>query len=463
MDIISSYQIEGSTNGRVLSFDFGDVDFTTALKATNEIDTAIRYSLLLNETDNYSFENVIFKEKDGETNVYILRYEPDVNWLVSNDFEFIESSYTGLLIVRDYYNNIVAEVEFREGYGRLTDNSPLSDGGRYHPPCEDDNSDGGSGSGGGGTGEGGGDTGGGGTGWGGTGAGTGDGGGSGGSSGGDSGGSSGGTSCSWGTSKATGGLWIDCGEGLLFFMRAAGCDGPGDLDGEENGPIGILVDKKSLMTEYWENSKIDDSQLKPCMQNIMTDLKSLTQGVGQTIAKFAGNTPGFNWETKDGSLDGQTGTTSVNYNITTGTVTSTFDSQAWLNATELSWARTILHESIHANVVSVYYTTFSITQRATLLGPDWISALTNGGHDFIANNYLKLIADALEEYGQNKGYYLNRTFYDDMSWAGLQGTPAFNSLSSADKSRILNTIVTELVGKNINGIRSTQKGTSAGC
>jgi len=50
-----------------------------------------------------------------------------------------------------------------------------------------------------------------------------------------------------------------------------------------------------------------------------------------------------------------------------------------------------------------------------------------------------------------------------MSWAGLQGTPAFNNLSSTVQSRILDTNSIELTGKNINGNTKTQKGSNAGC
>ncbi len=215
--------------------------------------------------------------------------------------------------------------------------------------------------------------------------------------------------------------------------------------------------------DYWEN-QINDSQLKPCMQTIMADLKNLTQGVGQIVAKFAGTTPGYNWTTQDGSLSGQTAITSTSYNTNTGTVTTTFDSQAWLNASDLSWARTILHESIHAYVVAVTYNNLTdFNQRQLLLGKDWASAFLNGGHDYIANNYVLPIADALQEYGNNKGYSLGRQFYEDMAWAGLQGTSVFSNLSSTTQNRVLNVNSIELTGKNINGNTKTKKGKNAGC
>lgn len=139
------------------------------------------------------------------------------------------------------------------------------------------------------------------------------------------------------------------------------------------------------------------------MQPILNDLKKLTQGIGQIVQKFAGSTPGYNWKTSDGSLSGQTAATSTNFNTSTGTVTTTFDTQAWPQATDLSWARTFLHESIHAYVVAVTYNNLTnIAQRQQLLGNNWTSAFLNGGHDYIANNFIPLIADALQAYGIKK-------------------------------------------------------------
>ncbi len=81
----------------------------------------------------------------------------------------------------------------------------------------------------------------------------------------------------------------------------------------------------------------------------------------------------------------------------------------------------------------------------------------------MATNYVKPIVDAFQEYGSNLGYNYSRQIYDDMAWAGLQGTSAWNGLSSSVQSRILDTISIELTGKDMNGNLKTQKGTNAGC
>ena len=78
----------------------------------------------------------------------------------------------------------------------------------------------------------------------------------------------------------------------------------GDLGGGGSGGGSNPIDPNDLdLNELWEEEKIIDQNLRACMQTIMSDLKNLTQGsVGKIIQKFSGNTPGYNWEVKDGNL-----------------------------------------------------------------------------------------------------------------------------------------------------------------
>ena len=204
------------------------------------------------------------------------------------------------------------------------------------------------------------------------------------------------------------------------------------------------------------------------MQTIMNDLKTLTKGVGQIVVKFAGTNQDYNWEVVDGTLPQGTAATNppALYNSSTGTITTTFDSQSWLNATDLSWARTMLHEAVHADL-AVY---FAINR------PGWVATypqmvaewgrLQNWNdvhHEEIARSIVNDISLALKEYGAKKGYNLSQQFCDDMAWAGLQNTAVFKSLPTTDQDRILNTIAVELTGKDTNGQNQPQKGTKAGC
>ncbi|MBS1559945.1 MAG: hypothetical protein JST69_14595 [Bacteroidetes bacterium] len=213
------------------------------------------------------------------------------------------------------------------------------------------------------------------------------------------------------------------------------------------------------------------------MQKILADLKKLTNGkVSQIIQKFSGTTPGYNWEMKDGSLPASVNaSTSTNFNAATGTVTTTFDASKFTSSTDLSVARTILHESIHAYVIAVTYNTLTDTvKRKQLLGPDWLTVAMNYGHDYMTNNYLTPLANALQEYGNNVlGYALPLQFYHDMAWGGLANyqTPPNNETalfqqivpSAADRLRIKNVVNTALTGKDFYGNTQVQKGKKAGC
>lgn len=215
-------------------------------------------------------------------------------------------------------------------------------------------------------------------------------------------------------------------------------------------------------TNNEEVYQIKDNNLKPCMKKIMDSIKTLSNDLKGIIKKFSGNSTGFNWELKDGTTNsGSTAQTSTNYNVTSGTVSTTFDTNQWNQASDLSWVRTILHESIHAYVISVEYNTSTSAEKIELLGPNWLNRFTNKGHDFIANNYIEPITDALVEYGAKKGYNLSRSFYKDLAWGGLQGTDAFNNYDYKD--RALNVIKIEATKKDMNGNTKTQKGQDAGC
>ncbi|GCC50823.1 hypothetical protein SanaruYs_10410 [Chryseotalea sanaruensis] len=252
-------------------------------------------------------------------------------------------------------------------------------------------------------------------------------------------------------------------------------DYPPEGGGSGSGNSGYPSIDDILAINEWEE-QINDAQLKPCMQIIISDLKNISQGsVGQIIQKFSGNIPGYNWEVKNGTLPGaENANTLIQFNTLTGTVTTIFDSNKFSNASNLSIARTLLHESIHAYVVAVTFNTLTDpTKRAQLLGPDWLTVAINYGHDFITNNYLIPIADALELYGKSKGYNFSRQFYDDLAWGGLTHyqTPPNNETSLflqkipnvTDRNRILNTIVVELSGKDFYGNSVAKKGNNAGC
>ena len=182
---------------------------------------------------------------------------------------------------------------------------------------------------------------------------------------------------------------------------------------------------------------------------------------------FAGNTPNYNWNLKSGYLGGtDTGVTNSKYDILTSSINTTLDSKTWSDATDLSWARSILHESIHAYLA----TRFAIDRKdfissySTMVS-EWgvMNDWNKLHHEEIARSIVNDVALALEEYGKSDGYNLPSQFYQDMAWGGLQDTTTFKNLPFADQQRILNVISTELTGADTNGNAKLQKGKKAGC
>lgn len=170
---------------------------------------------------------------------------------------------------------------------------------------------------------------------------------------------------------------------------------------------------------------------------------------------------------KDGTLTGGiNANTSQLYNSATGTVTTIFDGSKFTNASDLSITRTILHESVHAYLV-VYFRTdpLAASKSYPQLLQDYqqLQDANAAHHIEMTRSFVNDIAVALEEYGISKGYNLSSQFYQDMAWAGITRTSAFQSLSQTDQDRIIDTILIELTGNDSQGNSQSQKGTNAGC
>lgn len=233
-----------------------------------------------------------------------------------------------------------------------------------------------------------------------------------------------------------------------------------------NGSIGVNTLSSEAIAQAIED-QIDDSQLDPCLQKVLSKLKLLKNGVGQTIVNFAGNTTNLNWNLKSGDLNGtSSGETNPKYDKTSGSVTTTFDSQRWTDATDLSWARTMLHESIHAYLAAQFAISkpnFISTYPAMVSEWDKLQNWNDIHHEEIARSIVNDVAIALEEYGSNNGYNLPKQFYQDMAWGGLQETSTFKKLPFNEQQRILDVIATEFTGADTNGNVKPQKGKKAGC
>ncbi|MEO8532788.1 MAG: hypothetical protein ABI441_03520 [Flavobacterium sp.] len=216
------------------------------------------------------------------------------------------------------------------------------------------------------------------------------------------------------------------------------------------------------------DDKIDDSKLPPCLKKILNDLKKVGTSPGNMIAKFTGDpwSANYNWTMEQGktSPDVPAHTLANSYNANTG-IKTVFDVVSYTNATELSWAKTILHESIHS-----YLTTYYIRNQKDMAATypqmleEWgKSTFNKAQHEEIARTLINSISVALENYGIDKGYKLDRQFYQDMALGGLEETDVFKALPEAQRKRISDTVNIELHGKDMEGKSKPQKSKKAGC
>ncbi len=62
------------------------------------------------------------------------------------------------------------------------------------------------------------------------------------------------------------------------------------------------------------------------------------------------------------------------------------------------------------------------------------------------------------EYGNSKGYNLSQQFCNDMAWAGLTGTQAFNAIPINDQNRIISLILAEYKNSSNNPMGTVPSG-----
>ncbi len=236
-------------------------------------------------------------------------------------------------------------------------------------------------------------------------------------------------------------------------------------------------DRPEINTPEEFLAEIDDSGLSPCFTAILSDIKVLSNGsIAGIIQKFAGHYPGYNWKLMDGLLpQNQNAATSTNYDRITGKVTTKFDLRKFENATDLSIARTIIHESVHAFLIAELNIDPILAQTITY--PElWQRLLNNNDpegiyHEEMTKNYIDDIALALAEYGEHKGFNYSFQFYQNLSWGGLTHDKYGNLMpiflqsvpSEIERDQIINTILIEQNSVDQNGNITNPQGHKVQC
>lgn len=218
-------------------------------------------------------------------------------------------------------------------------------------------------------------------------------------------------------------------------------DPPGDGGGGHTPPSGPT--DAQLRTQFDEH--INDSLLVECLKTILTDIKGIQSGkIAEIIQKFSGNIPNWNWTFTTGTLPNNQ---NANTNWTGNGIETILDYNKLKNGTNISIARTIIHESIHAYLVAYFRTdpTKAGLDYPNLL-KEWRKAKNPNANDLhhseMERSFVKEIADALEAYGNSIGLQIDRYVYDDLAWGGLDFDNNYY-LSPDDKVRIQNRLSAE--------------------
>jgi len=242
-----------------------------------------------------------------------------------------------------------------------------------------------------------------------------------------------------------------------------------DLDIRGGGGAGIYVNRSGVAGVYRAcggphcQFEIEDvfippvqiiNNLTPKTKCVYTNLNNSSTNFADAIKKFDGEFPVShlrfeNSTTLPSDVNAETSPPD-NYLITIKINSNN------LSRPNLSIARTIIHETIHAEM---FRKILSILDNGGdldgLTAAQWTQKLSNGDypgifdyysrygvngmqHEQMAAHYISTISDTLEEFQSG----LSQDTYDALAWVGLKDTTAWNNLTTAEKSAI-NDIITD--------------------
>ena len=241
---------------------------------------------------------------------------------------------------------------------------------------------------------------------------------------------------------------------------------------------------KEAIKAKCENSDVDFNFaesliyiLPECLDEIVFDLILTDNGkFSKVMEQFVGHSSvpdNYNWFIMGENSNGTTNA-SATTSPTVGSgefVKTIIYKDNTSAATDLSMAKTIIHESFHAYLVFVYKFQNIDKSYKNLLDKYALDNSTNANDThygiFIQENVISEIAEGLKEYGENNGYNLSPQYYQDMAWGGLTHieqpsglgnyiiNPAFNQVipNNSDQQRIINRLNAEKNNQSVNGIQ----------
>jgi len=249
---------------------------------------------------------------------------------------------------------------------------------------------------------------------------------------------------------------LDCGQELTTGINSDTSCKPGFInDGNGN----CIKDISAVVEE-----QIIDDSLDPCSKDILGQLKNLqTNDIASVIHRFDSPKSTYNWEIKNNSLtSGNVAETDRRNNTQTFDYVTEIDSDYINQATKIAIARTILHEMLHAYMISHIDDVNAgntVDVRQFLLLWNYIRNTTSPGgstqtaqHEYMANRFIPHLKASLKEYD---GGTQPDQYYEDLAWGALFETDTFNHfhpVNSTSRNRIINTNAAEDTNSSQNGI-----------
>ncbi|RMB56528.1 hypothetical protein EAX61_14055 [Dokdonia sinensis] len=474
----------------------GDTQMEEILESINSYDRK-NYTFKLNTINGgvpgyISRYNLVVKETLRGTYSYITEYRFTTNWVQTQSGGVDWSTYTGELLYYTDIGQFVGTVEMADGQGFTSFlNDPCDDGGSSNGGGSND--DGGtsgdigtgdSGNGDSGNGDfGNGDS------------------GNTGTSGEDDGGPIG-DSCEWyiygdgecncipTTVVICPGDETDDQKTIEDILRNPACETPDDCNQQndcefgfdancgclpeeeeeiENEDVGMNVDIDEYLIAVEIEDNITSTNLDPCSNNILTQLKNLQQNdIANIIYRFGAPDLPYIWQILTGvppinpNNAGETDWKRdeigepMDYNYVTH-IQPAYAGQA----TKMSIARSILHELVHAHLISlVDDSVLTGSNEVTNFPLLWNALLTETyddnpnqlQHEIIARKFIEPIEDALKEWDNSQE---SDQYYRDLAWGALFETSTFNYVFQNDlvaKNRIINTNMAEDTNSVQNGV-----------
>ena len=188
--------------------------------------------------------------------------------------------------------------------------------------------------------------------------------------------------------------------------------------------------------------KIDDSKLDPCPKGIMNELKNTTNNDIAAILRKLGASNEYNLTMKMGTVG--VGNYAETIKVSKNNYLTTFTQDTYTAASKLYIATALLHETIHAYMLSVVddyntYPTNAPFREFPELFKIYVSKINplntalTAQHEDMANKYVDAIASALEEYQTSTtgipSSLADKQVFLDMAWSGLRGTDIYNKKS----------------------------------